>query len=305
MLEHAQNLVAAATDRKEQAAERAREIHDIYQQTQTAQNQLLSLIQQINTAVEQATQSAAKANVSATEVASHAERIQKFIKEVNDHEKRLMEAVKSAQDAVEKANEDYKQFHAEKQSEVDDLLARLSDIERDIKDKLAKATGITLFHTFETRQKQIRGHWIWLGISLVTFLSGLWFAYSLLVNVNLLDVAFFIKLGFTVPVILIVSFALSQYSRERRLQEEYAFKSAISLSLEAYRNLVEQVVEKLTPEEKKHFADFLVESIRIIFDPPTERVFGKTSFHKLPNPRLMAQMSEFIKQVKSLIETVK
>lgn len=213
-----------------------------------------------------------------------------------------MEAVRAASEAVEKARNDYQQFQMEKQSQVDNLLNRLYEIEKDIKDKLAKATGITLFHSFEARQKRIIGHWIWLAIGLLVLVGSLWFAHDLLTNVNSLDVAFFVKLGFTLPALAVVGFALRQYSRERRLKEEYAFKSAISLSLEAYRNLVEQAVDKLTPEEKVRFADFLLNSIHTVFDPPTDRVFGEPRLQGATDTRVIMQLLNVLKQIKDIVD---
>ncbi len=86
------------------------------------------------------------------------------------------------------------------------------------------------------------------------------------------------KLSLTVPLGFALTFCTVQYSRERRLEEEYAFKSSISVSLNPYRDLIHSILEKGGADLTK-YTDFVVDSVRNVFTPPTDKVFdgGKKS----------------------------
>lgn len=76
---------------------------------------------------------------------------------------------------------------------------------------------------------------------------------------------FFVRLAGTLPILVLVVFCLQQYGRERRAEEEYAFKSAISLSLVPYKDLIERVIGLETDPE---YSKFLTDTIRQIYNPP-------------------------------------
>ena len=81
------------------------------------------------------------------------------------------------------------------------------------------------------------------------------------------------KLSISLPLIFAISFCSVQYSKERRLEEEYAFKSSISISLEPYQKLVGQLVDGDDPVEKSKYTAFIISSINRVFTSPTGLVF--------------------------------
>jgi hypothetical protein len=211
------------------------------------------------------------------------------------HKAELSEFIGTAKDDIET-------FKTTKTGELDAFEGRLKEIEKDIVEKLSKATGITLFHAFEKRQEQIKGHWIWLGIAAAVLGLVIWLT-SVFVNGNTnTNAAFYIKLTLGLPAVVFAGFALQQYGKERRLKEEYAFKSSISLSLVAYRELVEQAVATLGPEDKVKFADFLVKSIGVIFDSPTERVFGTRRTGGPTDTKIVAGLLQNLKEAKNIVD---
>ena len=64
-------------------------------------------------------------------------------------------------------------------------------------------------------------------------------------------------------------FAATQYKKERQAEEEYAFKSAISLSLEPYRDLLVRM-----RKEDQEEADFVKRLMEDVFDNPVMRLFN-------------------------------
>jgi hypothetical protein len=103
--------------------------------------------------------------------------------------------------------------------------------------------------------------------------------------VQVYNAAFYLKLSISIPIVYAIAFCNVQYSRERRLEEEYAFKSSISISLDPYQRLVGELVDKSKPEELSKYTAFIIESVNKVFTSPTGQIFeapgDKTSVEKL------------------------
>lgn len=161
--------------------------------------------------------------------------------------------------------------------ELQRLTTELNSLEGRIRESIERATGFTLFHSFQKRQldlAQSKRFWgialaVAVGVSLIA--SGV-FIYSLRF-VQVYNAAFYLKLSISIPLIYAIAFCNVQYSRERRLEEEYAFKSNISISLEPYQKVVEKFIDQQKPEERLKYATFIIDSINRVFTSPTEIVF--------------------------------
>jgi hypothetical protein len=157
------------------------------------------------------------------------------------------------------------------------LVAELDLLENRIRESIERATGYTLFHSFQRRQLDLAKSKKFWGIALacavgVSFLASGIFIYSLRF-IQVYNAAFYLKLSISLPLIYAIAFCSVQYSRERRLEEEYAFKSSISISLEPYQKLVEQLIDKEKPEERAKYTQFIIESVNRVFTSPTGTVF--------------------------------
>lgn len=278
------------------------QIQALLDKAQETNARLDTKLAEIESSATKAGEHASTAEAKAQSATTHEMRLANFIERVDINEKRLNEAVAAATKGLEDLGKDATTFKENFQKEVDAMIDRLKGIEKDLTEKLSKATGYTLFHSFDARQKAITGHWIWLGLSVAALVGALLFASSVLAGLNSFTVATFVKVGITIPTAVLVGFALQQYSRERRLKEEYAFKSAISLSLEPYRKLVEEAIEQLTPDERHQLADFLVRSIGTIFEAPTDKVFGVQKTRGPSDSKIISGFLEEAQKVKDLIK---
>lgn len=185
----------------------------------------------------------------------------------------------------------------ENKKQTDDLIGELKNIENQIKDQLQKATGFSLFHSFQTRQANLkisRNFWL----SAISVIIGLSIGATALIAFTTTDfnVAFYLKLSMSLPLIYAIVFCSTQYTRERKLEEEYAFKSNISISLIPYQELVEKLVAKGKPEDNEKFTTFIIDSINKVFTSPTSRIFGATQSDVKPE--------EAVKQIGKTLETV-
>lgn len=157
------------------------------------------------------------------------------------------------------------------------LTEELAKLEERIREQIQQATGFTLFGAFQARQNQIatsKKLWAIAILALVIISAGVtvWIAYEAQ-SYKVTDVALWIKLSLTIPLGYAIGFCTVQYSRERRLEEEYAFKSSISVSLNPYRDLIRSMLEKDGAIDQTKYTQFVIESVTNVFTPPTDKVF--------------------------------
>ncbi len=198
----------------------------------------------------------------------------KFSGEIIDYKEIINSTTANAQRTVDENTESTRQ-----------LTSELTKLEAQIKEQLQRATGITLFETFQKRHENIskgKGKWlifigalIFLAISLTALL-----AYSNETS----GIAFYLKISISLPLIFAISFCTVQYTRERKLEEEYAFKSNISLSLVPYKDLIEKL--STSDEQKEKYTAFLIETITKVFTSPTEKIFGNEKSSANPEQAL-------------------
>ena len=192
-----------------------------------------------------------------------------------------------------RAEESIKAGDAERQR----LTAQLEELEGRIRKSIERATGYSLFHSFQTRQldlqkaKQFWGYAL-LALVLVSLTASAIFIWSVQ-YVKVYDAAFYLKLSISIPLIYALAFCNVQYSREPRLEEEYAFKSNISISLDPYQKLVGGMVDKTKPEELSKYTAFIIDSVTRVFTSPTERIF-ETPGDKTSAEKLIKTLGEFI-----------
>jgi hypothetical protein len=185
------------------------------------------------------------------------------------------------------------------ESELKRLVGELDSLEGRIRESIERATGYTLFHSFQKRQMDLAASKRSWAIALacavgISVLASGFFIWSLQ-YVQVYNAAFYLKLSISLPLIYAIAFCSVQYGRERRLEEEYAFKSSISISLEPYQKLVGTLVDRQKPEELSKYTAFIIESVNRVFTSPTDRIFDDH-----PQDRNAAE--KVIKAVGDLIE---
>ncbi|MGB9257822.1 MAG: hypothetical protein WCC25_23510, partial [Candidatus Korobacteraceae bacterium] len=89
-------------------------------------------------------------------------------------------------------------------------------------------------------------------------------------------------------------FCTVQYGRERRAEEEYAFKSNISISIDPYQDLVKKIIDINDPKEKEKYTTFVVDSITKVFTSPTDNIFSSHQKDPRISNRLLKQLAEIV-----------
>jgi len=90
-------------------------------------------------------------------------------------------------------------------------------------------------------QEPLKKWLIALGALIISAMIILIWIYFDLKNTNI-NIAFVIlKISLLAPIAYVIYFATKRYTQERQLTEEYAFKSTVSLSVNAFNDLLKNI----------------------------------------------------------------
>ncbi len=275
IIEEISDLTSTVTNSKMDADITLNQIKSLLQDVTTNSQNVAAFYvqaQQNETAI---TQLLANSKQSSAEINAYETKATEFFAEVKNYEKRVDVLTRSAEESVELNN-----------SQTTTLIDELIKLEAQIKEQLQKATGYSLFHSFQTRKDlMVKSKNFWLIVLTAILLVATYVGWSLVKSMegqtlDAMGVAFYIKLSLSIPLLFAISFSTIQYSRERRLEEEYAFKSNISISLIPYQELVEKLVDENDTEQRKEYASFIISTINKIFTSPTDEIFKDKKSNK-------------------------
>ena len=229
---------------------------------------------------------AATAKTSGAEVQAVEARIKEFFAQIDAYRVKIDTVSTDARNCIDG-----------NKTEMEKLVSNLSNLEDQIKKQIERATGFSLFHSFQTRQDKITWAKRFWGVMLaIVICASVGLTAYIAHSTTVFDIGFYLKLSMSVPLIFALSFCTIQYSRERRLEEEYAFRSSISISLDPYQELVSRLIDKAQPEERQKFTAFLIDSIQRVFTSPTERIFEPKDKSKAATEKSLKLLAEIAGQ---------
>ncbi len=189
------------------------------------------------------------------------------------------------------------------QDKTDKVFKKNDDLTNQIEEQLQKATGISLFHTFQKRKEDLEKTQAWwlVGV-IVSTVALIIISLKIMGSLQYLptntpidwfkDVI--LKFTLSMPILYLLYFFTDRYTKTRRLIEEYAFKSTISLALKPYFDLI----KGLDGEEEEKDKNFLIAVIGNIFTTPTDKVFRTTE------KQYMLDFSNYYKSIADIIKPV-
>lgn len=184
----------------------------------------------------------------------------------------------------------------EKLKEATKLLEDINKDEKKVLELIGLATGASLFDKFNHRRKDIEGtiKWWLMGsfASFVLLIYGLWFGWDsgILIRDFTLE-AIGGNLLRATPLALPLYFCLRQYSKERTYLEEYAFKSSIAVTLEAFR--------KLLSHDESGQSTLIYAATKEIFNSP-KGMRDNQPLLKLNSKDVSASLKEILEAIKGL-----
>jgi hypothetical protein len=234
-----------------------------------------------------ASQHMANAKVNDAEIQAINAKIKEFFGTIDNYKNAILDTTASAKATIESNNH-----------ETDTLIANLKALEDQIKVQIQKATGYSLFHSFQTRQDMIKkSKLIWEYILLFLLMLSIGVTYYISTSTDQITIAFYLKLSMSIPLIYAITFVTLQYSKERRLEEEYAFKSNISISLVPYKELVEKMIDNQNPLEREKYTLFILNSISEIFTSPTSKLMDDADLAKSDPDKALKKLGKSLEAI--------
>lgn len=220
------------------------------------------------------------------------------VDEFSSNLKVVSEQLASSQDLIKKANAELDSINRSSAECLESVKKNLDETNTDVAE-IKKMMGYigdgTLGHSFNQRQQKInRKANFWLVTSLVLFFATIaWiiivFAVfdppTQIVWANILINAIKSSLA-----VFAFGYALNEYGKERNLQEEYAFRESVALTLTAYLN-------KLETCEKEEMKTLLMETIEKLYTKP---VISPKEY-KLMKPDLK-EIGEMVKPIADIVK---
>lgn len=179
---------------------------------------------------------------------------------------KIRSALEKHLDTIEKQDSDFcdlKSSFEGKLEFVDEKHKHFVERNAYLDDLIGREVGASLFETFKQRKSELNSSiqfWKW-SVPVAALASIIWIL--ILFGWNHSDgqswQVIFVNSFKALPALGLLLFSISQYTKERNFQEEYAFKSAVALTVNSY-------AEQLSNEENKD--SLIMGSVSSIYKPP-------------------------------------
>lgn len=229
------------------------------QTNQTQSNNLLNNITNFNKNAESFSTTIEQTKNKCNEILADLEKKQeKVTQQQNDIDKQ-----------IELANTNIQEFETNSKEKIDSIQSGYDSVSANV-EEVRKMMGYiadgTLSHSFNKRKENIkRSEKIWMWVSLGTLLGLIAWVCVVFIwlsaNTGIVWADILINGIKATPLAFAFGFALTEYSKERNLLEEYAFREAVAVTLTAY---LEQLNGDNTDEQKK----LLVNTVEKLYTKP-------------------------------------
>lgn len=161
------------------------------------------------------------------------------------------------------------------QVDLDGQISEYKNLKESISTQLGELAGNILSLEFKNRANNLESSlekWLkkltrgTLFLVAIAVGAALW---QYLSKDDFYSVGLVVKSIVALPVLYYVIFCNIQYAKDKRMLEEYAFKGAVSHSLDAHLKIIKQDLPD-TPEDKSKYTVFLIETIQQIYTPPDD-----------------------------------
>jgi len=220
------------------------------------------------------------------------EEIDGFNKEAKDELKKISLTLESQIEVIAKQNTSFDSLESSFDTKLEFVNSKTSHFEERNKyldDLIGREVGASLFETFKQRKGELSSSitfWTWsVPITAIATIAWIFFLFG---NGDLNTLGWqvvFVNSLKALPAIGLLLFSISQYTKERNFQEEYAFKSAVALTINSY-------ADQLQKDENKD--QLIMDSVNAIYKTPLP-----TKAIKETDSKSLAESAKELKDVAS------
>ncbi|WP_157884871.1 hypothetical protein [Halorubrum aethiopicum] len=187
------------------------------------------------------------------------EKVLKKTEQMNDYEDRLDSNLSEIEDRSEQLSQ--------QKSSLDDIEDRIDTL-------LSGAIAASLDRNFTERKEELENsatRWARLTFgAIIALIAGAIVIFWSLLESTSLGIGTVSRVTLLIPLLVGVWFTSKNYSRKRRLMEEYAFKSTMAQTLEPSRKVLES--QQSLDETDAQLAEFMLVSMGQMFTNPSDIV---------------------------------
>lgn len=268
-IEHINKRVEIANETIEKLNSKTEELNNLIVQKNQEFNVLQNNQNQSNNLLNNIT----NANKNAEDYKAAIEKIKNQCSDIlSDFEKKQEKIGTQQQDVdkqIEKANLNLTEFEKNSKDKIESIQKGYESVSSNV-EEVRKMMGYisdgTLSHSFNQQKTAIKKNvrlWMWISFGMMAVLIA-WvvvvFVY-LSANTNYVWADIIINGIKVSPVAFAFGFALTRYSRERNLQEEYAFRESVAATLTAY-------LEQLKGDSSTEFKNMLTATVEKLYTKP-------------------------------------
>jgi len=242
-------------------------------EVESAKNQVVTFLNQKQQELAQVATNLSKSNTESQQITQILTNARASETELNN----IVTVQNEKLEQIKKEFENEQKSYAEFDVEVEAITKKLGETLKMAEDKLVlskeallfieskrndiiKLTGFaadgTLGYKFDDRQSKILkgiSLWKW-GVPVVTIISIIWVVVvftCLSAHFDNYWLTLIVNVFKTFPVFILMGFVFKQYNKERNLQEEYAFKAAVAMTITSYSDMLkDQDTDKNTTRQE-------------------------------------------------------
>ncbi|MFT3980447.1 MAG: hypothetical protein QM687_08260, partial [Ferruginibacter sp.] len=263
------NLIQASITNKQ------KEVEDLYGTLENSNKEMQNLITQKRDELNQITTNLTTSNSQATQISDiltrgtdQGSRLNTILEQQEQNKVQSEKKLKELQDLYSETNlkldeniktvlsqiEDFKTQVLKNKDHLDFVEGKREFFEERItylENLIGREVGASLFETFKQRKTELHEpviFWRWavpiMAIATIVWVLFLFSHQPEIKEVNLWWQAFAVNTLKSIPAIFLLLFSINQYRKERNFQEEYAFKSAVALTIDAYSSRLNDLSNK-------------------------------------------------------------
>lgn len=178
-----------------------------------------------------------------------------ILTDLEKKQEKVSQQQKDIDKQIETANSNLKDFETDSKEKIDSIQNGYESVSANVEEvrkMMGYITDGTLSHSFNERKKIIEKNekkWMWtIIVSLVLLIAWICIIFIWLnANTGIVWADILINGIKATPLVFAFGFALTEYNKERNLQEEYAFRESVAATLTAYLN---QLDGEISEEQK-------------------------------------------------------
>jgi prefoldin subunit 5 len=193
---------------------------------------------------------------------------------VSKRSETLLDQLESEYEKIEKKQESLE----ESLNQVEEAETQVEDLEETARGLLEKSTSAALGDQFADRKSELESNLVyWKAGSIGTIILLVVASGGIYADIVFNGSNFSTNLSkalLIVPISVAVWFSVSNYTRQKRLMEEYEFKARMALSLSGFREVLQN---DTTNDNDELVAEFVVDTMERIYTNPQQNVRSATN----------------------------